>query len=215
MVTARHVVRDWPVHRLLVFPSDRSKEGLRLSDWWNVEDGESEPDSSDILLVRAELANVPKYIRRSSHLLHLTPPSVSEWVNDRHSSTFFLFGYPTAVNEADYARSQIKTRQFFLHGTYVGPSVANGCHELLLKNPLDLADFNGLSGSPVFCLRNEIAVPRQPTFCGMALRGTAGSSRVHFLEASIILLALQEAIDAQQRNAQDQQQPASPPVASR
>jgi len=199
VLTARHVVGDWPVQRLMVFPSDRSKQGLRLSEWWHVKDDENEPDSSDILLVRAEVRDIPKSIRRSSHLLHLTPPNVTEWFEDRHNSTFFIFGYPTAVNEADYARAQIKTQQFFLHGTYIGPSVAHGCHEVRLQNPLALADFNGLSGSPVFSLRSEIAIPRQPTFCGMALRGSASSGRIHFLEASIILLALQEAIDTQQR----------------
>lgn len=208
VVTARHVVRDLPVHRLVLYPSDRSKNGLRLSDCWYVEDDDNEPDSSDLFLVRAELTKVPKSIRRSSHLLHLTPPQVSDWFKDRHSATFFIFGYPMVVNEADYAKSQINTQQIFLHGTYVGPSMADRCHELLLKNPLGLPDFNGLSGSPVFCLRNEIAAPTQPTFCGMALRGGASSGRIHFLEASVILLALQEAIDTQQCNAPDREQQA-------
>ena len=215
VITARHVVRDWPVHKLVVYPSDRSRNGLRLSDWWHVEDDENEPDSSDLFLVCAELTNVPKSIRKSSHLLHLTPPHVSDWFKDRHSATFFTFGYPKVVNEADYAKSQIKTQQFFLRGTYVGPSVSGGCHELLLRNPLDLPDFNGLSGSPVFCLRNEVAAPTQPTFCGMALRGTSSSGRMHFLEASVILLALQEAVDAQQPHAPDRLQRASPAVAGR
>jgi len=197
VITARHVVHDHPVNRLRIFPSDRSIEGLRLSDWWHIEDPKNDPDSSDILLIRADLTNVPKSIRKSNHLLHLTHPSVSEWFDDRYISRFFLFGYPSATNEADYAHSKLKLQQFFLPGRYVGPSIAHNCHELLIENPLNLNDFNGLSGSPVFCLRNEIAISRQPTFCGMAIRGTASSQRAHFIEASTILLALQEAIEAQ------------------
>ncbi|MBW8365592.1 MAG: hypothetical protein K0M39_13680 [Rhizobium sp.] len=196
VITARHVVRDHPVNRLRIFPSDRSIEGLRLSDWWHIEDPKNDPDSSDILLIRADLTNVPKSIRKSNHLLHLTPPSVSEWFDDRYISRFFLFGYPSATNEADYAHSKLQLQQFFLPGRYVGPSIAHNCHELLIENPLNLSDFNGLSGSPVFCLRNEIAISRQPTFCGMAIRGSARSQRAHFIEASTILLALQEAIEA-------------------
>ena len=209
VLTARHVVRGWPVHKLVVYPSDRSKNGLRLSDWWYVEDGENEPDSTDLFLVRAELTKVPKSIQRSSHLLNLTQPHVSDWFKDRHSAMFYTFGYPKVANEADYANSRINTQQFFLRGTYIGPSVAGGCHEILLKNPLELPDFDGLSGSPVFCVRNEIATPAQPTFCGMAIRGTSSSGRMHFLEASTILVALQEAINAQQPHALNQLQRAS------
>ena len=80
-----------------------------------------------------------------------------------------------------------------LTGTFVEPSIESSCYELDLRNPRQLDDFNGMSGSPVFCHVSAMR-PSQPVLAGMLLRGTASSGRAHFLEFERILAALQSAV---------------------
>jgi hypothetical protein len=195
VLTARHVALDWPKERLAIIMSAKG-ERLPLRTRWEIRVEDEEGDSSDLIIFRADLGGLSKDTRRSNHVLHLTPPNVTEWFDDRHRSMFFLFGYPTAANAADYDRSQVIKNQYFLYGSFVGPSIAFGCFELSVTNPLSLPSFDGMSGSPVFCLCTTEGGSAQPTFCGMALRGTPLSARVHFLGSQTIIAALEEACAA-------------------
>jgi hypothetical protein len=198
IVTARHVVGASPIERLLVFPADRSRTPLRFSEWWNLADDPNYPDLSDLLLIRAEIGAIPRKDRRRSHLLNLIPRKCSAWFEHRHSSKFFLFGYPRDHNWVDYEEQEIKTNQFLLPAQYRGDSISPGCHELAVENPLGLRDFSGLSGSPVCSLPFSIGAPASPHFCGIAVRGGVESGQVHFVPASVILSALKDAEDTAQ-----------------
>ncbi len=176
VLTARHVVRDWSKEQIAIIMS-AAGERLALRTRWEIrfhtEDAPSDEndDDSDLLIYRADLEGISPETRRSNHLLHLTPPNASSWFETRDESLFFLFGYPTHANGPDYEQSKVVKNQYLLHGQYVGPSITDGCFEIQVKNPLNLSTFAGLSGSPVFSLRTS-GEPIQPTFCGMALRGT-------------------------------------------
>jgi hypothetical protein len=197
VLTARHVVSDWPKEGIAIIMSSEG-ERLPLRARWEIkiENEEEKDDSSDLIIFRADLAGISALTRRSNHLLHLTPPGVTEWFDDRFSSTFFLFGYPVAVNEADYENSRVIQNQCFIHGSFVGPSISFGCYELSVKNPLTFKTFDGFSGSPIFSLCTNNRGSTQPTFCGMALRGTVGSGSVHFLGSETIVAALEEVCNA-------------------
>jgi hypothetical protein len=191
ILTARHVVLDLPKERCAIIMSEAG-ERLRLLARWQINTGE-DGDSSDLVVFRADLMGISKKTRRSNHLLHLTPPSVAQWFPKRDSAMFFLFGYPAVANDADYERSKVNMNQFMLYGSYIGPSASSGCFQMSVKNLLALPTFDGMSGSPVFSLNTPIGGSGQPTFCGMVLRGTPNSERVHFLGSDTILGALDAA----------------------
>ena len=194
VLTARHVVLDVPKERLAVIMS-ASGERLSLRKRWDihVDDVDADADGCDLLIFSADVSGLSSKARRSNFLLDLTSPDVANWFDDRDTATFFLFGYPKAVTGADYERTQVDKNQTLLHGTYIGPSVSDGCFELSVRNPLALRSFDGMSGSPVFSLSTTLWQSTQPTFCGMALRGTPGSERLHFLGSETILTAVEAA----------------------
>jgi hypothetical protein len=191
-VTARHVVRDCPVERLVLYPTNATAERLRISEWWPIADEEGDEDRADVFVASLEFRHLSRRARRSTRIIHLDPAGNAEWFTNRHTSMFFLCGYPIAINEADYDRSTAQTRQVLLAGNYVGPSITDGVHQLRVDNPLGV-DFNGLSGSAVFAAPHELHQRTPPRFCGMALRGGAAASVVHFLESSVILQVLASA----------------------
>jgi hypothetical protein len=194
VVTARHVVGDWPTHQLRLIVSEAG-DCVTFKNRWNVhvEEEAEDGDQNDLIIFQADIANVSAAARRENHIINLTPPDLSDWYDTRNESTFFLFGYPKIENGADYGPSRVISNQFLLHGTYVGDSVSFGCYELAVQNPLKLGSFDGLSGSPVFSLFTGSNNGAQPTFCGLAIRGSASSNRVHFLGSQTIMAALNEA----------------------
>lgn len=195
LLTAAHVVKGMEaVRSLFVFPSDDAKEPLRFTRWWPVEALEGEEldhDASDISAIRIDLARVAPPDRKKSHVINLN--ARNPWFEMRHSSVFFLCGYPKIANSVDYIRREVSTAQFFIAGEYVRRDQhSRFMHELRIQtNPHDLVDFDGLSGSPVFSV-SHLSTDPGPKFCGMALRGSAKWNIVHFLEAEAILSTLEE-----------------------
>jgi len=207
IITARHVIRDYPVEKVVVFPWDKSdfSTPLRIADFWNIEDEDhADSELSDLLVIKADLGCIPKRDRRKGQLIFLTPPDATAWFGNRFHALFFLCGHPHEINDVDYAKSEVNTGQLMLTGRYVGPSLA-GCHELQVRNPLGISDFSGLSGSPVFSHTSDS--PFIPVacsklhFCGMVLRGTVESCRIHFLSSDAIMEALREIERVKQRGA--------------
>jgi hypothetical protein len=192
VLTARHVVLDHPKEGLAIIMSEAG-ERLPLRTRWRIRADDDDGDSSDLVIFRADLMGISKKTRRSNHLLHLTPPEVAAWFTIRDTAMFFLFGYPKVANDADYERSKVNMNQYLLYGSYIGPSISRGCFQMSVRNPLGLPTFDGMSGSPVFSLSTPIGGSAQPTFCGMALRGTPSSERIHFLGSDTILAALDAA----------------------
>jgi hypothetical protein len=197
VLTARHVVGDWPTNQLRLIVSDAG-DCVTFKNRWNirVEDEEEGGDQNDLLILQADIGNVTAAARRENHVINLTPPSISDWYETRKEAMFFLFGYHKIANGPDYDLSKVISNQYLLHGTFIGDSVSFGCYELAMQNPLKLPSLDGLSGSPVFSLFTGAAGTAQPTFCGLAIRGTASSGRVHILGSQTILAALDEAVAA-------------------
>jgi hypothetical protein len=194
VLTARHVVGECPTNQLRLIVADEG-DCVTLTDRWDirVEDEEEDGDHNDLLIFRADIRNVSPEARQKNQVINLTPPDISDWYETRNEAMFFLFGYPKSANCADYELSKVISNQYLLHGAFVGDSLSFGCYELAMQNPLKLPEFDGLSGSPVFSLFTGKASGAQPTFCGLAIRGTASSGRVHFLGSQTIVAALDEA----------------------
>jgi len=198
VLTPRHVVHGSARESLAIL-LNAAGERLPLGMDWKIrvhdDDGsiDENGDLSDLRIFRADLTEVSSDARSSNFVIHLTPPEAVDWFDSRDQSTFFLYGYPKHANYPDWEQSKVIQNQYLLHGAYVGESPFEGCFELSVENPLALPDFDGLSGAPVLSLPKVYKSGIQPVFCGMALRGSAPSKRVHFLGANVIMAALEEA----------------------
>jgi hypothetical protein len=201
IITAKHVLQNYPPEKLIVYPSNKSKKHIRIIDWWDVHKDSSAPDYSDIIVLKADMDSMPKKDRVDGQLLFLSPSSSTEWFDSRFTASYFLCGHPHEINEVDYDATQINTGQVLLPAKFVGPSKSAGCYALRTENPLNISSFNGLSGSPVFCYQNafplSLAPTTSPKFCGMVLRGGAEAGIVHFLSADVIVNVLQEAAQSE------------------
>jgi hypothetical protein len=187
VLTAEHVVKGWPVEKLLIYPSWNSQYTFRYLNWGVVKTTPEDIDTSDILIIKADLNDVPMAERRNIQLLNLNDRENVVWFEERYDSQFFLCGFPEAASGGvDYSTLEIKTSQYLLEGVYKGNSISPCCHMIEVKNPLSLNSFNGLSGSPVFSHRRDNTVGTPARFCGMALRGTAISGYIHFLAVEVL-----------------------------
>jgi hypothetical protein len=194
VASARHVIRDFPAHKLIFYPTESSKYPVRVVSSWRVVDSANNADSSDLFLAKVDFTHLPRRVRARARIIHLDPPEATLWFDERHTSTFFLVGYPSERNAANYELSQVLIAQVLVQGRYDGPAEAQGVHQLRLQNPLGL-DFDGLSGSPVFSMRHEVAAPAPLRFCGLAIRGSGASGLVRFLGSDVVRLALREATE--------------------
>lgn len=201
IVTAKHVLQNYPPEKLIVYPSNKSKRHIRIMNWWDVHKDISVPDYSDIIVLKADLAPMSKKDRINGRLLLLSPSNSTEWFDSRFTASYFLCGHPHEINEVDYDATQINTGQVLLPAKFVGPSKSAGCYTLRVENPLNFSSFNGLSGSPVFCYQNafplSLTPSANPKFCGMVLRGGAEAGIIHFLAADVIVNVLQEVAQAE------------------
>ena len=192
LVTAAHVTKG-AESSLFVLPREDAAKPLHFTRWWPVQvfqDDQLDSEASDISTVRIDLKKIPRTDRENSHVINLN--GLKDWFETRLIADFFLCGYPKMENSIDYVRREVNTAQYFLVGRYSRPNRhSSSTYQLQIENPLGLTDFDGLSGSPVFSvspLNNNSA----PKFCGMALRGSAQSNIVHFLEADAIVRTLAE-----------------------
>lgn len=187
----QHVVKGWPIEKVLICPSWNSPYTFRYLKWWPVEITPEDPAASDLLIIKAELSDIPLAIRTDIQLLDLNSLENVAWYEERHDSQFFLCGFPSAGSEGvNYSTLEIRTSQYFMEGVYVDDSPFSCGHKIKVENPLNLCHFSGLSGSPVFSQKRDNAVGTPPRFCGMVLRGDATSGYIHFLEVEFLVEAL-------------------------
>ena len=189
----QHVVNEWPIEKVLICPSWNSEYTFRYLNWWRIEITPEDQATSDLIIIKADLSDIPLAERADTQLLNLNSLENLTWYDERHSSQFFLCGFPSAGSEGvNYTTLEIRTSQYFMEGVYVDVSPFCCGHMIKVMNPLNLCHFNGLSGSPVFSHRRDDTVGTPPRFCGMALRGTATSGYIHFLEVEFLMKALTE-----------------------
>lgn len=160
-VTARHVVGSHPVEGILIFPSDESRQPLRILQWWQLPNDTQDRDRADLFLVEVDPRAMKHKDRKASHAFEIDILP-TDWYAPRFNSQFFVFGYPKSHNEVDYEALSISTKQFLLTGKYLRATSSSDCHEIAVTNPLGLETFNGLSGSPVWSLPAAIGVRMAP-----------------------------------------------------
>lgn len=195
VITPAHVVRNYDPLRLIIFPSlttDAASERIRLVNFWRVKVDPEDPETTDIVVIEADVSSVSKSVSSGGRVIDLTDPRNHEWRDQRWESVMFLMGYPTEINEMDYANLTFSAQQTMLAGAFAGPTRSRCCHKIRVTVRPPVTDFNGLSGSPVFSLESSVGQPHSAKFAGMVLLGTASSGLVRFVEAERILQVLSE-----------------------
>jgi hypothetical protein len=189
-LTTRHSLRPESVGPLCIFPTDFSQKILPLGNVFFVPQHLCEEDFVDLAVVDVNLTAVNDAEQLQARLIDMDR-AVSDWCSSSDTSVFSAIGYPDERSFIDYHKEAIYTERVFLSGRYVGLSSIPYLHELEVSNPLSLTTFSGFSGSPVFCYSERDNAPTVVSLCGMVLRGTPVSGRIHFLDSSVLLDALE------------------------
>jgi hypothetical protein len=146
-------------------------------------------DFVDLAVIEIDVANIEHVELAQARLIDLALAS-GDWLSHAHSSEFVILGFPEEHSFVDYATEEIATVRIAMEGRYCGPSSIEYLHELEIIDGPPLSTYSGFSGSPVFALTSHPDGDTETVLCGMVLRGTSTSRRVHYLDRSVLLDAL-------------------------
>jgi hypothetical protein len=209
LLTARHVVKGANLDELMVFPNNESDESIPFNASFQVSNPQLlDSDYSDFSVLRVATEKLVMAERLSMQAIRMDNLS-SNWKTVPEDYEFIFFGYPTEARGVDYKRFRVASTQHLLVGRLVGVSTLEFCFELEITDFNGVSDLNGLSGSPV------VAIPRKCTdhvnaVCGMLIRGTATSGRVHFIDANLIRRALEQVQTPNRRLQETRMKPRAP-----
>ncbi len=189
VITARHTLNPDELSAVCVFASDFSQRILPLKDVFFVSKDYVEDDFMDLAVIEIDMEKITDAELGRATLIDLALAS-EDWLPLAGSSDFAVIGYPDEHSLVDYEQETIATQRVALQGRYVGLSSQSHLHEIEILNTLSLSTFSGLSGAPVISLTSRPGLPGQVSLCGIVLRGTPSSRRIHFLDRSVLLDAL-------------------------
>lgn len=100
-----------------------------------------------------------------------------------------IAGYPKAINRIDYpendAHGRLVPRRLDASGVYVGEGTAPLLIGMQIDDPMALASFDGMSGSPVFAIR-QVRGMALAFVVGIAVREMTTRGVIDFIPTSII-----------------------------
>jgi hypothetical protein len=190
-VTATHVLKNMgaKVECIRIFPSDNSKISLPFNEKYIIKAGSTEEeDYKDITILRIDLhefdnsGDAPLIAQDIEH-------GVVGAEHLKHSDELWIVGYPSESNFIDYDSRVIKTTRSVVRAEYDGESHFSHGHKMRIKSSIKLDDLDGLSGSPIFHMKQTDFNGQPiifPILVGMLLRGTASSGIAHFVSSSVI-----------------------------
>ncbi len=190
-VTASHVLEnmDGSADDLRIFPSDKSRISIPFNEKYTVSKGVSDDeDYKDIFILRLDLHEFD-----NSGDAPLITQDIEKGIMDadqlKQNDVLWVIGYPAESNSIDYDACKIINTRSVLRAIYNRKSVSQHCHELNFSTSIKLNDYDGLSGSPVFYMKQIIHEGEEvllPLLVGMLLRGTASSQIGHFVSANVM-----------------------------
>lgn len=199
VVTADHVVRGCETNEVLIALKGDPPCQVPLTMGYMAADSEGQR-VLDLRFYDCSLIGLSRSNLSHTRLLNLNSRAVWAWKPHAHTAFFLVCGYPLDLSEGiNPATGLLRTHQAVLYGKYLGAGYSSGMHRLCVDNPDGLAEFNGFSGGAVFLIQPQLGAAPIQRFCGIALNGTPSSGIVHFLEAGVIVDALQTAVQARQQ----------------
>ena len=99
-------------------------------------------------------------------------------------------GFPHCLGGIDYDVHKIRVQSFTFDGTYGGRSGTPQVERFMFAElPADVSSFGGLSGSPVFLLREDERGLHY-LFAGMIIQGSIDSRTIRFIRCGVVFAAL-------------------------
>lgn len=190
-VTAAHVLENAKadVDSLRIFPSDNSKRSLPFNEKYRIKTNSTDnEDYEDIMMLRIDLGEFD-----DSGDMPLIAQDIDKGFLDaeclKKSDKLLIIGYPSESNFIEYENGIIKNTRSVISAVYDSKSFSDHCHKLTFVSSIKLESFDGLSGSPVYYLKNANLNGESltyPMLVGMLLRGTASSGIAHFVSSRVI-----------------------------
>lgn len=190
--TAAHVLSNAVarVDSLRIFPSDHSRISLPFNEQYTVNKGVTDDeDYKDVFMLRVDASGFDKSGDAPLVAQDLEAGLLSADKLTRDDE-LWIIGYPAETTYIDYDASKISNTRNVLRAVYEGPSDSAHCHRLRMVTSITLRSYDGLSGSPVYCMkrlhrdRQELIIP---LLVGMLLRGSASSRVAHFVNSEVLL----------------------------
>ncbi len=189
-VTAAHVLANigGDPKSLRIFPSDNSIISLPFNEQYTINKGLTDDDDhKDIFMLRIDLTDFD-----SSGDAPLIAQDIEQGILPAEQlepdDELWVIGYPSESNFIDYDNREIKNTRSVLRAIYQGRSISDHCHKLIIDSSIKLESYDGLSGCPVFHMKQLNSNEQAKTLLvGMLLRGTALSGIVHFVSSSVIV----------------------------
>lgn len=190
VITARHnlSLSGEVANPLCIFPNDHSQRILPLRDVFFLHPKDFLEDFADFVVIEIDRKELDP--ETSDATIIDSAKAAGEWLGYSKSSRFFVLGYPSDHSFVDYAREVVAHGRMALTGSYVEPTEPRYLHELAIDDSTGLNTFSGFSGGPVFSWTEVEPGQGQIALCGMVVRGTPASGRMHFLDREILLAAL-------------------------
>lgn len=188
VLTTRHALNPENIGPICIFPSDTSQHFIPLKDVFFVPRDDVSEDFVDLAVVRIDMSRVTQEVAQAT-LIDLASAS-GHWEVDSQDAEFVILGYPEDGSSVDYDKQMLRTDRVILRAKYIGCSISPHLHEIEISEPHALTTFSGFSGSPIFAWATRAGLPAAPVLCGMAIRGSSLSGRIHFLDRSVLLDAL-------------------------
>ena len=189
VLTTRYSLNPENLGPICVFPSDSSRRVLPLKDVFFVSRNIVSEDFVDLAVIEIDMAKITNAELGQASLIDLALAS-GDWLSRSEVAEFIVLGYPEEHSFVDYDCETLSNGRVMLRAIYIRQSVLPYLHEIEVLNTDLLSTFNGFSGSPVFAWVQHDASRPEIILCGMVIRGTATSSRIHFLDRSVLLDAL-------------------------
>ena len=191
-VTASHVLlnMDGCAQSLRILPSDNSLISLPFNEQYIVNKGTADDEVyKDVFMLGIDLCEFD-----SSGDAPLVAQDIEEGSlpaeHLQQGDRLWVIGYPAESNFIDYDSRSINNTRSVLRAIYRGGSIFDHCHKLSIESSILLESYDGLSGSPVFYMKqttNNGEAVDYPLLVGMLLMGIASSGEAHFVSASVIV----------------------------
>lgn len=186
-ITAEHAIRnsnaDPNSARLLVPNQDNPVP--YMGHFHAKEENEDKSDSQDIFLWHIDSSpNGPEVEWWSWRMDYLWKPASAL----KPKQKVFVVGYPNTDSKFDLDNNVIRAEPLLVRAELSEKTIGDNLYTI------DCAEFSididGISGGPVFAMFEGIFY-----YVGMALRGGASAKQIHFLDATYVVKALDQALE--------------------
>ena len=175
---------------LRIVPSDASRISLPFNKQYCVKRDKSDgEDYKDVLMLRLDMNEFDL-----SGDAPLAAQDLEQGVLPaerlKQGDELWIVGYPAERTLVDYDASAIWSTRSVLRAFYKDASISEHCHSVFVDTSIQLASYDGLSGSPLFYMKHEQFQGehvRLPLLVGMLQRGTASSKIAHFVSSKVLV----------------------------